>query len=203
MADFRHRTVCRPASERHLDVHLALPERVYVPPRRLGDDDPVRFDFLRRESAPDGIGLLVHDGVHDEAAVERQAGALQRDGRRAHRGDTAEHVARAAPIDAPIADVATERVDRPTFPHGHRVQVPVEYERRTFCGTNLGDDIRSARSNLTQTRRDAVVFEIGDEGARNRFLVARRVLARDAYEGAKEVQSLRFGDRREHARAET
>src|SRR5262249_29877359 len=139
----------------------------------------------------------------DKAAVERQIGAPERDSGGAHRGDTAEHVARAATIHAAIADLAAKWVDRPPFPHRHRVQVTVEHERRTVRRTNLGDDVRPTRSNLTQTRRDAVVFEVGGKDARNRLLAPRRVLAGHANEGAKEVESLPIVDRRENSRPDT
>ena len=125
------------------------------------------LDDLARAVADD---LLVADDVEDDVAA-RPEPLLERNlGRPHRRGEAALHVRRAAPVEAPVDDIAAERLLRPraAVADGNDVHVRVERERATASGTGQpGDDQRMRRERRRRADVPAVELEpeVGEEVA--------------------------------------
>ena len=120
---------------------------------RLGHDAGVGPQAaLDQRGAARTRGLLVGVGRDQQIAVERDPERGQRLDREHHRRDPALHVARAAPVHAPVAHGRDERIARPlrTRLRGHDVDMPVEHQRPPAAAPRVA---RSAAGGPRRTAR--------------------------------------------------
>src|SRR5262249_47441566 len=144
-----------PAAESREDVALLRPEDGQL--ARLRDDDRVADQpalpeqLLRAEPA---AGLLVGHQVDDDRAAPARALGGEPAESDEKAGDPSLHAARAAPVQPPARELASERVARPPLADRHRVEVPREHERATARGAG------ERRDDQRPLRGDAELLEL-------------------------------------------
>src|SRR5206468_4876181 len=113
--------------------------------RRFGDDREVARHAGpdRRERALASV-LLAGDERHDELAADRirRAARDERPDGADDRGDAALHVARAAPVEPAVADLAGPRIDRPRrrVAGGHDVDMAGQDDAPSAPASQATDD---------------------------------------------------------------
>src|SRR5712691_3439155 len=100
-------------------------QHLVVRSKQPRSDERVRARHLRP--------LLVHGRGDDDVAARRRVRTRERVEQPDRDREPGLHVGRAAAVDAAVARLAAERIDRPAAPDGHRVHVREQDEPRPFA----------------------------------------------------------------------
>ena len=132
-AQKRHAAVRRPTVRLDLEpVHAAVADADAVDVQRLGDDHVVASSgrqaavFRKPGHASESAAFFVHRAADLDRPFELDASSANSLRGIHGRGDAGFHVARAAPVDAAVADRAGKWIHGPPAPGRHDVEVAVE-----------------------------------------------------------------------------